>query len=132
MNQAGENLLDDVAGDLDGDRSANADIPPEGSVWFGSTFDPETFEIRERVQSVSTTETFALVASLPRVMDADEINVRLLLDGQTISNESINATGSGDIWGLTAGPLFSAGVWRFEFTDIGGNVLASGDIRATE
>lgn len=131
INQAGENLLDDVANDLGGGDSS-ADLPPEGAVWFGNSFDTDTFEIRQRLQSVSTTETFAMVASLSRVMDADEINMRVFWDGQAVSNAGINATGSGDLWGFTAGPLFSAGEWRYEFTDIGGNVLASGEIRATE
>jgi hypothetical protein len=37
---------------------------------------------------------------------------------------------SSDVWGLTPTPLVGLGSWRFEFTDRGGNVLATGTVVA--
>lgn len=65
-------------------------------------------------------------------MDGEDLLMRVSYEGQVVSNQSANASGVSEYWGFTAGPLFSAGTWRYEFTDIGGNVLASGEIRATE
>jgi hypothetical protein len=106
------------------------DLPPTGSVWFGESFDTETFEIRNRMTAVGANEPFSLVAHFPRVVNAEEFAIRLYLDGQLVSSSASNATGSGDLWGYSPGPLFEPGVWRYEFTDIGGNVLASGEITA--
>ena len=58
--------------------------------------------------------------------------MRVYWDDQLVTNSGINATGSGDTWGWQLGPVFEPGVWRYEVTDIGGTVLASGEITATE
>lgn len=127
---AGDELITDVGNELGNGASAN--LPPAGEVWFGSSFDASTFEIRGRTRSVGTNEAFALVAQLPRSMRADGLAMRLSLDGELVGNEAVNATGEGELWGFSAGPLFAPGTWTYEFTDIGGNVLASGEIEATE
>jgi hypothetical protein len=113
--------------------SANPDdVPPEGEIWFGSTFDTETFELSGRTKEVSTTEVFALVGTLPRSVNASELVIRSVWEGQQVASEPANASGSGEVWGFTYGPLVSPGEWTIEFTDIGGNVLASGTLTATE
>lgn len=109
-----------------------ADVPPAGDIWFGSAFDTETFELSGRTDTVGATETFALVATLPEVMDAGDLNIRASYNGQQVANEAAQGSGSGDVWGFTYGPTFSAGTWTIEITDVGGNVLASGEIEVTE
>lgn len=120
-------LLAGCGGSID-----QADVPPAGDIWFGTAFDPNTLAISGRTDTVSTTEVFAFVGTLPSAMDGSEVNIRIAYDGQQVSNQEANATGSGEVFGFTYGPLFEPGTWTFEMTDIGGNVLASGDVTATE
>jgi hypothetical protein len=51
-------------------------------------------------------------------------------DEQLVNTQAANAEGNGDLWGWSLGPLFEPGVWRYEITDVGGNVLAAGSITA--
>ncbi len=111
---------------------SSANIPPAGSVWFGDSFDSNTFEIRGRKSTVGTTEAFSFVAHLTDAMNSEDLAIRVSFDGQLVSSQRVDATGSSDVWGFSPGPLFAAGEWRYELTDIGGNVLASGTITATE
>jgi hypothetical protein len=137
LNGVVDDLYRNVATDL-GDVSEGGggtdpiDLPPAGTIWFGRSFDTETFAISGRTDTVSATETFALVASLGRVVDGEDLNFRTSVDGQTVSNQAANASGSGDVWGFTYGPVFQPGVWTIELTDFGGNVLASGRVTVTE
>lgn len=125
-----DQIATDVGNELDNGAAAN--IPPVGEVWFGSSFDADTFEIRGRTDSVGINEPFSLVAQLPRSMRADELGMRVSLDGELVTNEAVNATGEGELWGFSTGPLFQVGIWTYEFIDIGGNILASGEVEATE
>jgi hypothetical protein len=59
------------------------------------------------------------------------MNMRVYWDGQLVTTQAANAEGTGDLWGWSLGPLFEAGLWRYELIDVGGNVLASGEVTAT-
>ena len=65
-------------------------------------------------------------------MDASALAIRTSWNGQLVSTVAVTAKGSGDVWGFSPGPLFMAGEWKYDLTDIGGNVLASGTITATQ
>lgn len=108
-----------------------AGLPPAGAIWFGTTFDPSTMQISGQKTAVGTQEPFSIVAHLTRSIDASELIMRISLNGQLLSNGKVNASGTGDVWGFSPGPLFQAGTWRYELTDIGGNVLASGQVEAS-
>jgi hypothetical protein len=114
------------------DVGSSADLPPAGIAWFGTSFDADTLELRGRTTSVGTQAPFAMVAHLLRAVDGSELNLRVYLDGQLITTQGANAEGTGDVWGWSLGPLFQAGVWRYEIIDVGGNVLASGQVTARE
>ena len=120
-----------IAGLLAGCGGVEAvNVPPAGDIWFGDTFDTETFELSGRTDTVGTSETFALVGTLPRSIDGSELMVRASWDGNQVWNQPANVSGSGEVWGFTYGPLSQAGRWTFELTDVGGNVLASGSVEA--
>ena len=134
LQAVGANLLERTNQELE-DVGANgsANLPRRGEVWFGDSFDTDTFDVRGRTDRVATAETFAVVAHLRESTVANQLVVRVLLDGQVIANEQASAaTGEGELYGVTLGPLNFAGTYRFEFTDIGGNELASGQLQVTE
>jgi hypothetical protein len=126
-----QNVADDLASINAGGGSVPG-VPPKGDVWFGSSFDASTLAIRGRTTSVGAHEAFAVVAHLTRSMDGSKIVIRLYLDGQLLASNALGGAGSSDVWGMSPGPLFQPGVWKYEFTDIGGNVLASGQLTATD
>ena len=129
LGDASDNIADRVERDL---AEIGADLPPAGDIWFGSSFDADTFELRGRTTAVGANDAFSLVGRLPSVYDAADLGMRVYLDGQLVASQAFNASGSGDLWGFSPGPLFEPGTWRYEFTDVGGNVLASGEVEATE
>ena len=111
--------------------SATANIPPVGEIWFGTSFNPTTFEISDRRSTVGLGAPVAMVAHLSRSIAAGQANMRLSLNGTVIANQAItNLQGGGDIVGLTTGAILMAGAYRYEITDIGGNDLASGSFTA--
>ena len=103
-------------------------IPPTGQVWFGSSFDPSTFALSGITISTSTGTSVALVAHLPRSVGSGDMSTRLYYNGTLVANQATNMSGSGDIFGTTVGPFTLSGTFRYEFVDVGGNVLASGDL----
>jgi hypothetical protein len=57
--------------------------------------------------------------------------IRVSYNGALVSTIPSSTKGNSDVWGFSPGPLFEAGQWRYDLTDIGGNVLASGTVTAT-
>jgi hypothetical protein len=108
----------------------SADVPPAGSIWFGSTFDTDTLELSGRTSSVSASQSFAMVGHTRRSLEADELVIRIYWNGNLVNSSKPDASGSGDLWGFSPGPLTQTGNWKFEITDVGGNVLASGTVLA--
>jgi hypothetical protein len=79
---------------------------------------------------VDTLEIFAMVAHLTRSIERSQMVKRVYLNGRLLETGTANIAGTGDLWGWSLGPLRQAGVWRYEITDAGGNVLAAGSISA--
>ncbi len=112
--------------------SAPGNVPPVGQIWFGSTFDPNTFSMSGVVTTVSAGESVALVAQLPQSISAGDASMRVSLDGTVILNQALsNVKGSGELFGTTVGPFTIAGTYTYEIVDVGGNVLASGTLTVT-
>jgi hypothetical protein len=120
-----------LGGGPGGSGPAAANLPPAGTIWFGSSFDPQTFAITNRLTTVTANQGFSFVARLPRTMDASGLVIRTSFDGKLVATIPVSVKGTGDVWGFSPGPLFAAGEWKYDLTDIGGNVLATGTITAT-
>jgi hypothetical protein len=108
-----------------------ADLPPVGAIWFGSTVDPQTFAITGRLTTVIAQQQFSLVARLPTPSDGAQLGVRTWFNGGIVGSIALGEPGMGDIWGSSPRPLQSAGRWRFDMTDVDGNVLATGELTVT-
>jgi hypothetical protein len=110
--------------------TVSPDVPPAGQVWFGQSFDPATFAISGRQTTVGANQPFSMVAHLTRTMDAAKLAIRAYFNDALVATAPVNATGSGDVFGFSPGPLYAAGSWRYDLVDVGGNVLASGSVTA--
>ena len=128
-------LVLDASGVLTGRRTSGgpsaADLPPAGSIWFGSTFDPTTFVIRGRTTTAGTDAPFSFVARLTHSAKGSEMTMRWSWNGSLVTNSDLRWDGEGEVWGGSAGPLSEPGEWRLELTDVGGNTLASGTLVVT-
>ncbi len=120
-----------ASGSLTPSSVTSADIPPVGAIWFGSTVDPRTFAVTPRLASVTGQQEFSLVARLPQPMDGSKLAIRTWFNGRIVGSIPLGETGIGDIWGSSPRPLQSAGRWRFDLTDVDGNVLATGELTVT-
>jgi hypothetical protein len=112
-------------------RSAGFDqLPPIGSIWFGGTFDSQTFRLSERLTTVPADDGFALLAHLTRSGSDSQLSLMAALDGAEIASQRVASQGYGDAWWAWHGPLGKPGAWTLEIVDPGGSVLASGSVTA--
>lgn len=109
-------------------KTVTTNVPPAGAIWFGTSFDPSTMELAGRKTTVGQSEAFSMVAHLTRSMNASDLVIRSYFEGKLVGQSPVSAQGSGDVWGFSPGPLLAAGSWRYDITDVGGNVLASGTL----
>ncbi|MHB8399937.1 MAG: hypothetical protein ACYDCI_13570 [Candidatus Limnocylindrales bacterium] len=107
---------------------AAANLPPAGEVWFGFSFDPNTFAMSQQATTFSTSAPIAAVIHLTHSMAGSQMSLRSYWNGTLVATTALTWSGTGDVWGTTLGPVLEAGDWRYEFVDVGGNVLASGQI----
>jgi hypothetical protein len=103
-------------------------LPPPGQIWFGQSYDPQTFEIKDRISGGKVHELFVVVGQLPAVIDMSTARLRISLDGRTEVDDPMGLTGEGDVYALNYTPPIR-GVYRFELTAGDGDVLASGAIQ---
>jgi hypothetical protein len=109
--------------------TSNTSLPPSGTVWFGTRFDPSTFSLSGRSGTARTGTTVAFVGQLSRMVDGSDLTIRLSLDGTPIDTSTPGGD-FGDVWGSTFSPIIP-GTYKVELVDVGGNVLASGTIVVT-
>jgi hypothetical protein len=103
-----------------------ANIPPEGVIWFGASFDSDTYDVRDQLTSIGPYDEFVMVGRLPRSIGGDRIAIRGYLDDALIMVAWTESTDEGGIWGFNIGPMGKPGNWKFEIAEVGGNALASG------
>jgi hypothetical protein len=109
--------------------TASVNLPPTGTVWFGQSFDPDTFALTGQRTNVGTHEAVAMVAHMTKSM-ADSVTLRASLNGQLVGQVPVSVKGSGEIFGTVLGALNVPGEYRYDLVDVGGNVLASGTVTA--
>jgi hypothetical protein len=107
---------------------STANLPPKGTVWFGETFDPATFEIENKLTSGKVGDTVAFVGTLTE--PGTGIQVRLTTGGITTTVPSDDIPDGSEVAGGTLNLLF-AGPMKVELIDVGGNSLASGTLQVT-
>jgi hypothetical protein len=108
--------------------SRAATLPPKGTVWFGETFDPATFEIEGKVTSGKVGDTLAFVGTLTK--PGTGIQVRVMTGGVTTTIPSDDIPDGSEVAGGTLNLLF-AGPMKVDFIDVGGNTLATGTLHVT-
>jgi hypothetical protein len=124
-------ILNNRVPSIGGGGVSEANLPPAGTIWFGSSFDPTTFELRGRTTTISSQSAFSAVAHLMKSMEGSALTIRISYNGTIVSSSPVTWQGSGEVWGFSPGALLAAGQWRYELVDVGGNILAGGTITAS-
>ena len=109
-----------------------ATIPPEGVIWFGTSFDPNSDGVRDRVTSAEPDEELVMVGRLPRSIAGSRLVIRGYLDGTLVTIAWTDSFDEGVIWGFSLGSIEIPGNWRYEIAEAGGQALASGQFVVAE
>lgn len=108
-------------------NGGSANVPPAGSIWFGSSFDTKSFEIRDRADSFTSGARVALVAHLSQTVPAGYA-ATIDIDGHSTPTTVAPSAGM-DFYGVMIPSAFlTPGVHHVRVSDIGGNELASGSL----
>ena len=108
-------------------NGGSADEPPAGSIWFGSSFDTKSFEIRDRADSFTSGARVALVAHLSQTVPAGYA-ATIDIDGH-LTPTTVAPSAGMDFYGVMIPSAFlTPGVHHVRVSDIGGNELASGSL----
>ena len=103
------------------------DLPPAGSIWFGTSFDTTTFAIAGHTSMFTPGDPLVLVAHFSRTIPGGQA-INLLYDGQTLKSVAAS-TSDYDACGQTlSSALLPTGGHTFTIQDLGGNQLANGSL----
>ena len=105
-----------------------AGIPPAGQVWFGAGYDPDTLAVCGRTTTVRTNAAFVVVAHFAQAHSTIDLTLTIFKNGLYQSRHSGSELGSGigDLYEFATDGIDSEGVWKYAFTNPGGDLLASG------
>ena len=103
--------------------------PPDGAIWFGTSFSTTTFEVSGHGSTFSQSDHVIMVASLSVVVKSGQA-LSLFADGSLVKSQT--ATADWDTFGVTLVPtVFGVGTHTFEVRDSAGNTLAKGTVTFT-
>lgn len=107
-----------------------ADIPPSGTAWFGSSFDPQTFVLAGRTSSVRLGQPIALVGHLSRPSRDETLGFAIGLAGVQLSGPDQRVSAGHDLTGgsIPGVDIFAAGTMTVRVIDASGTTLAWGSI----
>ena len=106
---------------------------PVGEVWFGSSYDLETFEIDGRTDSVEEGAPLAFVTQLATGRAPRDLLLRLSHEIMVVQHERVEVEGTTEsrFYGFAGTAPPELGTWTFDFTDRDGNILATGKVEVT-
>jgi hypothetical protein len=118
------------ASDGAGGSSLSAEYPPAGEIWFGPSVDSRLV-LASHFGDVSTETPLVAVAHLTKSMRGSDLSMQSYFNDKSVTTVELEWDGTGEIWSWPPGPLVSPGTWRWELTDVGGTVLAAGEVVGT-
>jgi hypothetical protein len=105
-------------------------VPPAGTIWFGTSFDTTTFAVSGQASSFARGDHVVMVASFSRTIPGGQ-GINLVVDGSSFPEGSGSASNY-DLFGAVILQAFlTTGTHTFEIDDVGGNPLASGTVTIT-
>jgi PBP1b-binding outer membrane lipoprotein LpoB len=106
-----------------------ANLPPAGTIWFGSSFDATTFAMTGQASTFAQGDKLVMVAHFTRIVPSGQ-GFNFVVDRTPI--KAVTTTTDTDVYGLAVtSALLPLGPHAFEVDDAGGNSLASGTVTIT-
>lgn len=108
---------------------APSDTPPQGTIWFGRAFDPQTFSLTGKDIVFTAGQPVALVATLNRESRDEALAINLANSAGTfVAGGGQMKAGNTLMAYLIPAVFVLAGNYEVSITDAGGNVLSTGHI----
>jgi hypothetical protein len=107
-----------------------ANVPPAGSIWFGSAFDVKTFALTGQASSFTAGQPVAMVAHLSRKSTGESMTIQISGSGYNGPMGGGSLGSGNDVMGqVLPGLAFPvAATSTVTVVDAGGNILASGTL----
>jgi hypothetical protein len=106
------------------------DYPPAGAIWFGSSFDATTFDVRDHADSFPAGDQVVLVAHSTQIIPEGQ-RATLSFDSYDFQTQAASAGGF-DTYGMVVSSVFlTTGSHTVILRDVGGNELARGTLTIT-
>jgi hypothetical protein len=102
-------------------------VPPAGTIWFGTSFDTTTFAISGQASSFRQGARVIMVAHFTKTVPGGQ-STNLVVDGASFSEGSASASNYDLIGAVILQAFLTTGTHSFEIDDVGGNPLASGTV----
>lgn len=118
-----------------GGSVAAGDVPPAGSIWFGTTYDVKTFHLTNAGTSFASGQQIAVVVHLASVPGTERVALYMTFAGVSTAVGYTDFTGNGyDIMADLVPAIYftTPGQFPFQAKDSGGNVLATGTLTITQ
>lgn len=109
------------------------DVPPAGSMWFGSSFDTTTFAMTGRTTTIRFGSQVAYVAHLTRPSTGESFVLSLDIGGLPATWPGGQLEPGDEIMGqvLPAAEIYQPGPLTVRVVDAGGTTLAEGTVTIT-
>ena len=107
----------------------NANQPPAGTIWFGTSVNTSTFAVSGQASSFVRGIQVVVAATFSTTVSSGK-GVNILIDGVIL--RSTSATSDWDLFGMALNvAVLPTGAHTFQIEDLGGNMLASGTVTIT-
>lgn len=109
------------------------DVPPAGTIWFGTAYDTASFALTSQGTSFRVGTQLAIVANLGRDVGNERITIHAPVGGTDVAVGFADMTSGNQVIAdiIPGAEMAVAGAEPFSVQDSGGNVLATGSITLT-
>lgn len=123
----------EVANTLPPEELTGIEAPPEGEIWFGTGFDPVTYETEGRLRSAPIAAEVAIVAHFDRLVEQN-MTFQILHGDEVRYKEVIPLAAPSDLYGVLIAfdTFLIPGSYTMRFRDVGGHTVASGTLKLTK
>ena len=115
-----------------GGGGGSGQLPPVGSVWFGSAFDPATLAVSDRATTLKAGTPMAAVGHFLQAKPPEDMTVTVSKLGSILHRLPVTGNGPAKAFGIDLTPQkLDAGKYVITFVDKNRRTLAAGSLAVT-
>jgi len=112
------------------DVQPEPNVPPAGTIWFGTSFDTKTLAVSGEALSFAQGSRVVMVAHFSATVPGGQ-GTNLVVDGVSFPEGSASASNYDLLGAVILQAFLTTGPHTFEVEDLGGNSLAAGIVTIT-